>query len=249
MENVRWILLLVGVVVVLGIYFFSRLQDWWQSRSESVDRQRHEPGGGAADFDPLFDDPGDNSYVDAELERMDRLISEDSVAVQPDVTVELLAVAASEAQAPEPHDPEKVVTLFVLAPVGVPFRGAFLLDAMSKADLQFGDMQIFHCREKYEGKEQTLFSVANIMEPGTFDQEAGENFTTRGLVLFMQLPGPVDAIKAFDSMVRAARSLADSLEGSVCDASRSVLTNQTIAHLREGVVDYQVRQRVSRTAS
>lgn len=249
MENVRWILLLVGVVVVLGIYFFSRLQDWWQSRSESVDRQRPEPGGGAADFDPLFDDPGDNRYVDAELERMDRLISEDSVAVQPDHAAESLTIAASEPEAPEPHDPEKVITLFVLAPAGVPFRGALLLDAMRKAGLQFGDMQIFHCRGKHEGKEQTLFSVANILEPGTFDPVASENFTTRGLVLFMQLPGPVDAIRAFDAMVRAARSLAGSLEGSICDVSRSVLTNQTIAHMREEVVDYQARQRISRTAS
>jgi len=50
-------------------------------------------------------------------------------------------------------------------------------------------------------------------------------------------------------MVEAARSLADSLGVTVCDATRSVLTNQTIGHMREDVIDYQLRQRVAKTAS
>jgi cell division protein ZipA len=91
--------------------------------------------------------------------------------------------------------------------------------------------------------------VANIVEPGTFDPDAMEGFSTPGLVLFLTLPGPFDAVRAFDAMVEAARSLANSLKGTVCDATRSVLTNQTIGHLREDIIDFQLRQRVARTAS
>jgi cell division protein ZipA len=142
-----------------------------------------------------------------------------------------------------------VVTLFVLAPGGVPFPGTFIMDAMSDAKLQYGDMQIFHYHETDGDGQRTLFSAANIVEPGTFDPDAIESFSTPGLVLFLTLPGPFDAVRAFDAMVEAARSLANSLKGTVCDATRSVLTNQTIGHMREDIIDFQLRQRVARTAS
>jgi cell division protein ZipA len=110
-------------------------------------------------------------------------------------------------------------------------------------------MQIFHYQETDGNGQRTLFSAANIVEPGTFDPDAMENFSTPGLVLFLTLPGPFDAVRAFDAMVEAARSLANSLKGTVCDATRSVLTNQTIGHMREDIIDFQLRQRVARTAS
>lgn len=242
MDNIRWLLLLAGALILLGIYLFTR----WQGRRQEADgfgpHPAQEPGGGR-DIDPLFDEPLDASYVDAELHRMDRLISEDSA---PPVAEKVRSVAETATEYP---DPEKVITLYVLAPAGVPFRGEFLMEAMAQAGLQYGDMQIFHRMERRGGREQALFSVANLVEPGTFDLAAMASFSTRGVVLFLQLPGPDDAIQAFDAMVAAARSLAASLEGSLCDATRSVLTNQTISHMREEVVDYQLRQRVAKTAS
>jgi cell division protein ZipA len=76
-----------------------------------------------------------------------------------------------------------------------------------------------------------------------------EGFTTEGLVLFLQIPGGVDGVHAFDAMVESARILADNLDSTVCDATRSVLTNQTISHMREEVISYQLQQRVANAAS
>ncbi len=242
MNNIRWILLLAGAVILAVIYLFTR----WQGRRHAPDTMKHfdEHGhAGAREIDPLFDDISDNSYVDAELQRLDRLITDDACPVTDNNVTPLSATPA------EVRNPEKIITLFVLAPTGVPFRGPFLLQAMAEAELQYGDLQIFHCIEKQAGRDDTLFSVANIVEPGTFEPNRMDSFATQGVVLILQLPGPLDAIKAFDAMVTAARSLATSLEGSLCDATRSVLTNQTISHMREEVVDYQLRQRVARTAS
>ena len=240
MENIRWILLLAGFVIVLGIYLFGRLS---AGRDEVRDQAARPPTRPDADFDPLFDQPDDHGAVEAELERLEQLISEDSGLRQD--------VAASETTAPKspPPGPDKVVTLFVLAPTGVPFPGSFIFEAMETAGLQYGDMSIFHCIDRQRGSGEPLFSVANMVEPGTFDLSAMTTFTTSGLVLFLQLPGPVDPVQAFDRMVDAARSLADSLGGTVCDATRSALTNQTIGHMREDVIDYQLRQRVAKTAS
>lgn len=240
MENMRWILLLAGFVVVLGIYLFGR---YHSKREDEAERDMQPSTRHGGDIDPLFDQPGDNAVVEAELERLERLISEDTTP-QPDI-----APAGSENRQASPIAPDKVVTLFVLAPTGVPFPGNFILEAMQTAGLQFGDMDIFHHVKKRQGREESLFSVANLVEPGTFNPAAMEMFATEGLVLFLQLPGPLDPIKAFDSMVKAGRSLAESLGGTVCDATRSALTNQTIGHMREDVIDYQLRQRVAKTAS
>lgn len=244
MDNIRWILLLAGAVILLGIYLFTR----WQGRRNAPDAMEHydeheHDRAGEREIDPLFDAIGDDGYMDAELQRLDRLVTDDAPPVEDSNVAQLSETPA------EVHAPEKVITLFVLAPTGVPFRGSFLMEAMSEAGLQYGDMQIFHRIEKQAGRDDTLFSVANIVEPGTFEPNRMDSFATQGVVLILQLPGPVDAIKAFDAMVTAARSLATSLQGSLCDATRSVLTNQTISHMREEVVDYQLRQRVANTAS
>jgi cell division protein ZipA len=159
------------------------------------------------------------------------------------------ALVTAPSRKPAPVNPDQVFSLFVLAPPGVPFRGQLLLGALAAARLEYGDMQIFHRHELVNGKRKTLFSVANIREPGTFDPDAMEDFTTQGLALFMQVTPGVDAVWAFEAMVAAGRSLVDSLDGSLCDATRSVLTRQAISHMREQVIICQLQQRVVKTAS
>jgi cell division protein ZipA len=239
MNTMRWVILLIGLVALAGIYLFSAWQTRRRSRpAESRSRRRSE----RVPPDVLFDDVPADEVVDAELEDLGRLIAEETGDVKEEAPEEPPA-------APPVVQPDKVVTLFVLAPSGVPFPGAFVMDAMSEAKLTYGEMKIFH-REEVDGNgRRTLFSVANIVEPGTFDPDAMEHFSTPGLVLFLTLPGPFDAVRAFDAMVEAARSLANSLKGTVCDATRSVLTNQTVGHMREDIIDFQLRRRVARTGS
>ncbi|NNG11961.1 MAG: cell division protein ZipA, partial [Halobacteria archaeon] len=196
METMRWILLLAGIIIVLGIYLYSRLQGRRSSSHLPAERSFMETD---SRIDPLFDDVGDKGDVDAELEGLSQLIVEDMPLQNHE------APAPTTAAPLEMTMPDKVVTLYVKAPAGVPFRGSLLMEAMGKAGLAFGDMQIFHYLENHNGRDRVLFSVANMVEPGTFNPQAMDDFSTRGLVLFLQLPAPFDAIKAFDAMVSAAR--------------------------------------------
>ena len=238
MENMRWILLLIGILLVVGIYVVGRLQlrePKPRKRRRSVGRLRRktEPAlGGEAMERFSADDPG----------YMDELLSEDEAAArQP--------AADIHRKPAELLPPDKVFSVFVTAPTSVPFRGPVLLGALAAAKLEFGDMQIFHRIELLDGQEKILFSLANIREPGTFDLSAMEEFTTEGLALFMQIPCAVEAGRAFDAMIESARILADNLDGHVCDARRSALTQQTIRHMREEVINCQLQQRVAQTAS
>ena len=240
MENMRWILLLIGILLIAGIYLYSRLQGrdpdksmWRRSRTRRLRRKT------VQDLDgERFD-----NFMDDELDTMGRLIAGDDGYAEDETASETSRQPAASAPV------DTVFSLFVIAPASVPFRGPVLLGALAAAKLEFGDMQIFHRVEVTGNRERVLFSVANIREPGIFDLSAMENFTSEGLALFMQVPGAVDAGSAFDAMVESANILAENLGGNVCDAARNALTQQSIRHMREEVINCQLHQRVAQTAS
>ena len=239
MENIRWILLLIGVLLIVGIYVFSRLQSRetaprQHSRRTGRLRNKSTPDLAADGFDDL---------MDAELDQMGRQITAAGGVQQPGNVSEFNQPDEQAAAG------DAVFSLFVIAPARVPFPGPILLGAFAAADMAFGDMQIFHRVEQVDGQEKILFSAANIREPGIFDLSAMDTFTSEGIALFMQVPGAVDAGYAFDAMTASATSLADSLNGQVCDANRSVLTQQTIRHMREEVIGCQLQHQVAKTAS
>jgi cell division protein ZipA len=271
MENIRLILLLIGAVIVLGIYVFSRMQGQWRwpslpslpklHRRDKPRKSRRQPGS-LPDIDDFDGGVGfDSEYgsgLDADIDRIGLQVSGDPLEAVDAPPAERTVIRPRASRTPEnrPRAPEnkspasdKIFTLFVMAPSGVPFRGTVLLDAFFEAHLEYGDMQIFHRGEVVDGREHHQFSAANIKEPGYFDLAAMGHFTTEGVVLFLQIAPGVDAVRAFDAMVESANILAEELGGTVCDATRSVLTKQTISHMREEVIGCQLQQRVIKTAS
>jgi cell division protein ZipA len=242
MENIRWILLFAGVGIVLGIFLISWLPGRLKARPP---RRRVRPS--SRTRDAMSGEAGINAdgMVEAELEKLGQLVVDDAPGEQLPPMCEIRATRPQAAAT----EVEKVFSLYVLAPKGVPFRGPILLGAMADAGLEYGEMQIFSRHELQGGRERLVFSLASVREPGTFDLSAMQDFSTDGLVLFFQVPGQVDALKAFESMVAAARVLANSLGGTLYDKSHSVMTNQTIGHMREEVIGCQLQQRVAKRAS
>ncbi len=64
----------------------------------------------------------------------------------------------------------------------------------------------------------------------------------------MRLPGPDNAIDAFEDMVTTARHVAYDLGGELKDERLSDMTHQTVEHCRQRVRDFARRQ-MSRRAS
>ena len=60
----------------------------------------------------------------------------------------------------------------------------------------------------------TLFSVANLQDDGAFNPYQPE-FTTIGVALFMKLPSPGNDLANLKLMIRAAKTLAEDLGGSI----------------------------------
>ncbi|MFB4202849.1 Cell division protein ZipA [wastewater metagenome] len=151
----------------------------------------------------------------------------------------------AEADVP-PGLEEKIVVINVLAPNGERFLGPAVQDALQSAGLTFGEHGIFHRYIEGSRGRVAEFSVANILNPGWFDLERMEGFETPGLAFFLRLPGPFDAVTAFEEMLEAARHVAGELDGQLLDARRCDLTHQAVEHLREEMIEYRRRAHLAR---
>jgi cell division protein ZipA len=238
MNTLRWILLVIGIFVIILIYLWGRRQSLQEMRRMRIEAQAGGPNEIRGHHEEGFDEPAPG-LVERELSRLGRLIAETTLRSRKE---DDLPEAEPEPAAIDPHD---LIVLYVRAPAGVPFRGENVFRALEASGLRYGPMQIYHRVMEAGGREKSVFSVANLVEPGIFDHDDPESFTTPGLTLFMQLPGPLDGVKAYDDMVETARGLARELDGEVCDQSRSVLTRQSIGHQREEILDKQRRMRIA----
>ena len=138
---------------------------------------------------------------------------------------------------------EELLILGVMAKPEAPFGGEALVAALRGQGLKYGDMGIFHRVDDSADRNETrLFSVANALEPGTFDLSDLAGLQTPGLTFFMQLPVPGEALETLDDMVLSARTVAAALGGDVKDDKMSALTGQTIEHMRQRISDYALKQ-------
>lgn len=261
MDSLRWMLLGLGVMVIAGVYAWTR----WQAARE--DRQYRSMLSRDPDADPLVDAPHEagsrykpeaspgvqytDAQMDDELDALDRAIRDEN-SVDPlsgniesglstgaDVEPESAQVSAND-PALVPHD-EKLLVLYLVANRTVPFRGKALRKSFGKAGLEFGDMDIYH-RTTTGGTP--VFSVANLVEPGTFSPEDMDASETRGISLFMRLPGPVPSLSAFDDFSDTAWKLAKQLGGELRDESRRIVTRQSLDQMRESLAAFEHRQQV-----
>jgi cell division protein ZipA len=155
-------------------------------------------------------------------------------------------IADSASAEPEPQEPEEVIIISVMAHKGQMFYGVDLLDIVLKCGMRFGTMDIFHRYSDAKGDGALLFSLVNMVKPGSFDLDAMEEFQTPGVSLFMTLPIKADSLNAFELMIETAHAIADALDGELKDDQRSVLTKQTVEHCRQRIRDYERKRLFNR---
>src|SRR3546814_11218139 len=99
-------------------------------------------------------------------------------------------------------------------------------------------MNVFHRLVETHPERGPIFSVANIMKPGSFDMAQIQSLETPAIAFFLTLPAPINALDAWEAMEPIARRMAELLDGVVLDESRNALGRQRIAHLREELPTY-----------
>ena len=154
-----------------------------------------------------------------------------------------LAIEPEEQEAhPEEFEHSEVLVLNVAARDGRVFSGDDLLQVLITSGLKFGDMNIFHKRLSKEHQGTVIFSVANMLNPGTFDLNNMDEFTTLGISFFLALPTPINNLDAFEQMLDVAQEIRATLGGDLKDDQRNVMTGQTIEHYRQRIRDFELRR-------
>jgi len=144
--------------------------------------------------------------------------------------------AAAPPQAPNATELQRIVTVRVCAVGEARWSGSQLMAALELHGLAFGRYQVFH-RKHADGR--SLFCVASLIEPGTFDIAEMADQEYRGVTLFAVLPGPIQPLETMDELLGTARGLAEELSGMVQDAKGMPLSPQRAAALREDIARFQ----------
>lgn len=123
-----------------------------------------------------------------------------------------------------------LIQVSVVAGRGRVFGGEELRDALLDLDLIHGSMGIFHRYDR--GYREALFSIASLVEPGTFPMDDIDGFECPGVVLFFQPDRVANPLAVYDDLIRTSHALARRLDGIEWDDKRQPLSREKIAHMR-----------------
>jgi cell division protein ZipA len=266
-EELKTVLTIISVLVIGGI-FGHGLWSIRKNKEELRDlkpQPRNEPGLDVKSMDTKTHD-GKNSPQEPELGEVSANIEGlDSHGVGQPRTVagsnttepepifeepvthapEVKQVEPAAQEKAEPQQPSEVLIIHVSMPENQTISGASLLPLLISMGLKFGDMDIFHRHEDSAGNGPVLFSLASMYNPGTFDIDNIEQISTKGLSLFMTLPGPGEALQNFNMMHNAAKKVAEQFGGQILDSHRSAMTVQTVRHYVEKIREFERQQLIN----
>jgi len=273
MDDLRWILLAAGIVIVVAVYLWSRAkkQDKFSSASAVVEEI---PSFTATDTDDGWvdgvspvrvvakaediqivddietlsaDDKNNDSVDDESIEEAAGLEQAELDIPEPEAVEDVVETAEEPVTETEPPAQENkreseiptddVIALYLIVKDQQPLKGESILSAALANHLQYGDMKIFHRKDK---NQKTIFSMANMHEPGHFDSANIHKLRTRGVSFFIQLSLCDDPVKALDDMLICAHSMAGMLGTHLCDQNRHLLNEAYTRALREKAKHFSV---------
>ncbi len=261
----RLILIVIGIGIVVSIYIWGTIQARKRQRQQTVRQRSSGQDIAGLKMVSTVDTEVDYTSVLAGLSQSisrSREVAAATVSVQKElddsapVTVEehekadaaqtSIQQLSTQASARAGEDSKAmaaanlptslIITLHILPRANEVFSGHRILEILNQLELRFGAMDIFHHYGVGEMKvDQPLFSLANMVEPGSFDIKQMDTATVRGLVVFMCLPAAIDGLLIFELMLNTAQRLADSLNGEVCDENRLLISEQKIESIRDQI--------------
>jgi len=171
-------------------------------------------------------------------------VDETTTHEQPEASVNTKQTSSVQTQNTPDIEPQ-IIILSVVMPANQLMSGAALLPCLLTLGMKYGEMDIFHRHQDNAGNGGVSFSLANMLNPGSFDLDTMETFATQGVTLFMALPNAVDAFAAFEQMLAAAKQLATEFNGQLLDDKRNVLTKQGEQHYVSKIREFDRQYRLA----
>ena len=185
--------------------------------------------------EPTFSEP-EPTESDFDEPAVDSAATEELPAREPQAAPSAApTLSMSDTPAPRRIERRKIIALR-LAASSDRFSGQQLLQTLEAERLQHGKYDVFH-RMHEDGI--SIFSVASMVEPGTFDLEKMPGLSYPGVTLFAQLPGPVVGVQALHDLVACGKRLQEVLGGTLQDDRGVPLTVHRIDRLRQEIVEFE----------
>lgn len=241
MNELRFILLAIGILVILVIYLWETSRRKKQIRSRIDNYPSSDPKPEQKSLSP-GEGRENQSDISAALKQISHYLRQSKPGANESVAVE----SGNDDKKTDPagsnkgdDDGQEIISLYIISnnPSGI--SGPDILHIMESIGMVFGEMNIFHYFDDQAVNGKPLFSLANIHEPGVFDMENIAGFSTTGMVMFLCLSEGFNGEAAFEKMLETARDIAASTEGQLCDKHKSPLDSRRIDELRAIASKYQ----------
>ncbi|MBL8268815.1 cell division protein ZipA C-terminal FtsZ-binding domain-containing protein [Steroidobacter sp.] len=198
----------------------------------------------AREVAPATDDEPPRSIPDFRRGRVEPTLGTDSVTEELPVSAAPVTPAAttaptlssSETSSLRRSSERRKILSLRLSVAPQKIEGAKLQEVLQEELLALGKYDVFH-RTHSDG--QSIFSIASMVEPGTFDAEKMPETLYPGVTLFAQLPGPVPGMHALNELVACARRLHQTLGGVLQDDRGVPLTVHRIERMKQEVRDFE----------
>lgn len=267
MNSLRWILLVFGIILIAGIYF-------WGRRKERRMRVRREPALEDGVISPVSarkngaqlsrPETFENVEPSAFAPSASKFVGFDSTEVLEDadwldfeslIKESVSSVPASQKPSPKispkpppaaPHPKEVKSGSSVLLDGHLVVLHAFARESerIEGRDLYALMYEYGYVRGRhdvfYKTNSNEACLVANAFKPGTFPEEP-EEFETRGVSLVLQLSKTDSPMDSFEEVLTLAHAFQERLDCRLYDSQRSSLTRQTITYLQDEIQQYQFR--------
>jgi cell division protein ZipA len=237
-QTLRLILAVIGIIIIALVYIWgrhkSKILDFIYQRGEYDELETPHPKRAES---PKSNPPQKLNKIQPD-KGIDPPISFDEFEDNEFFTTHEAPKPITEPTEPAPRQSART------APLGAPFLiqisvvaeeegyfvGQELREALDDLRLIYGDMGIYH---RYDRDYRTpLFSVASLVEPGSFPIKDMENFQCPGIALFFQPPQVDNPLGVFDDLIATCHALAYRLNGIEWDENRKPLTVEKIAQMR-----------------
>ena len=250
-EELRWVLIIISVIVIGGLL----IHGLWSVRKKDAPMPSHservEPAESvAAAHDPelitepeskVRDEPqfGDLSFSAADEEQTQSSQAQSDVDSH-DEHASDEQVSSETADEAEPVQPSDFIIVHIQMPDGLTMEGSKLLPAVNTLGFKYSEEGFFNRHLDPAGHGPVLFRLVNMYNPGTFDIDNMEQFSTAGVSLFMTLPCDGDGLAAFNMLHSAAKKLADEFGATILDSQREEMSVDSVREYVEKVRSFSV---------
>jgi len=232
--ELRLLILVLGLLFIAAVYLWERHKRTHGTASKRTKNELSE----------AFDDP--DSLTD-QINELDELVTSREKSIpyiqaatphfeeRPEQQAEPVLFVEDELEQelePETHGQQRNDTILILSVASNKkyFSGDAIMSAIRSLNLVPGPMDVFYRFD--DNQENILFTVASMVEPGTFPIQDMSRFTTSGLTLFGRLPSVRTGSEILEDMYETAQQLAAQLDGKLLDSQHQPLSEETFTDLQ-----------------